>query len=31
LMSKIRLLTAFRLWEKAARNRGQRSFTENAH
>src|ERR1022692_306247 len=26
LMSKIRPLTAFRLWEKAARNRGQRSF-----
>jgi hypothetical protein len=31
LMSKIRPLTAFRLWEKAARNRGQRSFPENAH
>jgi hypothetical protein len=24
-------LPAFRLWEKAARNRGQRSFPENAH
>ena len=31
LLSKIRPLTAFRLWEKAARNRGQRSFPENAH
>src|SRR5271167_1101260 len=31
LMSKIRPLTAFRLWEKAARNRGQTSFTENTH
>src|ERR1022692_3984101 len=31
LMSKIRPLTAFRLWEKATRNLGQRSFPENAH
>jgi hypothetical protein len=29
-MSKIQPLTAFRLSEKAARNRGQRSFPENA-
>jgi hypothetical protein len=31
LMSKMRPLTPFRLWEKAARNRGQKSFPENAH